>query len=109
DGFLRYQQRLCVLNVDELRNQILIEAHSFQYSIHPGATKMYRDLWKVYWWNGMKKDILEFVAKCLNYQQVKVKHHKVGGLAQNISITTWKWEYLNMDFITSLSSTRQHF
>ncbi|WMV41435.1 hypothetical protein MTR67_034820 [Solanum verrucosum] len=55
DGVLRYQCRLCVLNVDDLRDQILSEAHSYRYSIHPRATKMYRDLWEVYWWNGMKK------------------------------------------------------
>ncbi|KAH0665271.1 hypothetical protein KY290_027543 [Solanum tuberosum] len=40
------------------------------YSIHPGATKMYHDLRKIYWWNRMKKDIAGFVAKCPNCQQV---------------------------------------
>jgi len=28
NGVLRYQSRLCVLNVDELRDQILMESHS---------------------------------------------------------------------------------
>ncbi|WMV50609.1 hypothetical protein MTR67_043994, partial [Solanum verrucosum] len=63
DGVLRYQGQFCVLNVDELRQQILLEDHNSSYSIHLGATKIYRDLWEVYWWNGMKKDIAEFVAK----------------------------------------------
>ncbi|KAH0657090.1 hypothetical protein KY285_031972 [Solanum tuberosum] len=44
DGVLRYQGRLCVPNVEDLREQILEEAHSSRYSIHPGATKMYCDL-----------------------------------------------------------------
>jgi len=44
DGVLQYQGRLCIPNVDELRNQILIEYHSSWYSIHPIATMMYRDL-----------------------------------------------------------------
>ncbi|WMV58916.1 hypothetical protein MTR67_052301 [Solanum verrucosum] len=78
DGVLRFQGRLCVLNVNELREQILTEAHSSQYSIHPGATKIYRDLREVYWWNGMKKDIVGFVAKCPNYQQLRVEHQKPG-------------------------------
>ncbi|WMV45492.1 hypothetical protein MTR67_038877 [Solanum verrucosum] len=43
-----------------------------------GATKMYRDLRGIYWWNGMKKDIVGFVAKCPNCQQVKVENHKLG-------------------------------
>ena len=66
DGVLCYQGRLCVPNVGELRQHILAEAHNSRYSIHPGATKMYRDLREVYWWNGMQKHIENFVAKCPN-------------------------------------------
>ncbi|KAH0637947.1 hypothetical protein KY290_036496 [Solanum tuberosum] len=72
DGVLRYQGRLCVPDVGELRQHILTEAHNSRYSIHPGATKMYRDLREVYWWNGMKRYIADFVAKCPNCEQVKV-------------------------------------
>ena len=62
DGVLRYQGRLCVPDVGELRQHILAEAHKSRHSIHPGSTKMYRDLRKVYWWNGMKRDIGDFVV-----------------------------------------------
>ena len=68
DGVLRYKGRLCVPNVGELRQHILAEAHNSRYSIHPGATKMYRDLREIYWWNGMKRDIADFVSKCPNCQ-----------------------------------------
>ncbi|XP_070017666.1 uncharacterized protein [Nicotiana sylvestris] len=44
DGALRMQGRLCVPNVDGLRELILQEAHSSQYSIHPDALKMYQKL-----------------------------------------------------------------
>ena len=57
DGVLRYQGRLCVPDVGELRQHILAEAHNSRYSIHPGAIKMYRDLREVYWWIGIKRDI----------------------------------------------------
>ena len=80
DGVLRYQGRLCVPDVRELREHILAEAHNTRYSIHPGATKMYRDLWEIYWWNGMKRDITYFVSKCPNCKQVKVEHQKPGGI-----------------------------
>ncbi|KAH0697960.1 hypothetical protein KY289_015442 [Solanum tuberosum] len=95
----RYQGRLCVLDVDGLREKILDEAHGSRYSIHSGATKMYRNLRKVYWWNGLKKDITDFVAKCLICQQVKAEHLRPGGLSQDIDIPTWKWEDVNMDFV----------
>ncbi|WMV33404.1 hypothetical protein MTR67_026789 [Solanum verrucosum] len=68
---------------------------------------MYHDLREAYWWNGMKKDIAGFVAKCPNCQQVKVEHKKPGGLSQDISIPTWKWEDLNMDFLVGLPRTRR--
>ena len=64
---LKYQDRLCIPEVDGLQERILEEAHSSRYSIHPSSTKMYRDLREIYWWEGMKKDITEFVAKCSNY------------------------------------------
>ena len=67
-GRLRLGTRLCVPNVDELRKEIMEEAHFSAYSIHPGSTKMYHDLKDTYWWNGMKKDIAEFMSKYLTCQ-----------------------------------------
>ncbi|XP_069148178.1 uncharacterized protein [Solanum lycopersicum] len=80
DGVLCYQGRLFVPDVGELRKHILEEAHKSKFFIHPGDTKIYRNLQEVYWWNGMKRDITYFVNKCPNCQQVKVEHHKPGGL-----------------------------
>ena len=51
DSVLRYQGRLCVPDVGELRQHIFAESHNSRYSINPGATKMYHDLREVYWWN----------------------------------------------------------
>jgi len=100
---------LCVPNIDNIREQILSEVHISQYSIQPEATQIYRDLVEVYLWYGNKKSIVECVAKCLHCQQVKVEHQKAGGLSQDISIPTWKWEDLNMNFIVGLLHTRwQH-
>ncbi|XP_070030483.1 uncharacterized protein [Nicotiana sylvestris] len=66
DGVLRLQGCLCVPNIDGLRERILEEAHILRYFIHSGDTKMYRDLRQHYWWRRMKKDIVEYVARCLN-------------------------------------------
>jgi hypothetical protein len=40
----RFKNRICVLEIDSLRETILKEAHDSNYSIHPGSTKMYQDL-----------------------------------------------------------------
>ncbi|XP_070019561.1 uncharacterized protein [Nicotiana sylvestris] len=63
DGVLRLQGRVCVPNMDGLRELILEEAHSSRYSIHPGAVKMCQDLRQHYWWRRMKKDIVAYVAQ----------------------------------------------
>jgi len=44
DGTLRFHNRLCVRRNEELRKQIVEEAHSNRYSVHLGGTKTYRDL-----------------------------------------------------------------
>ncbi|XP_070036773.1 uncharacterized protein [Nicotiana tomentosiformis] len=109
DGVLRYQGCLCVPSVGELCAKILSEAHYSRYAVHPGATKMYRDLRQIYWWNGMKKDIAEMVAQCPNCQQVKAEHQRPGGLTQCIELPLWKWDMINMDFITGLPHTPRRY
>ncbi|XP_070015353.1 uncharacterized protein [Nicotiana sylvestris] len=74
DGVLRMQGRICMPNVDGLRELILEEAYSLQYFIHSGAVKMYQDLRQHYWWRRMKKVIMGFLAWCLNCPQVKYEH-----------------------------------
>jgi hypothetical protein len=47
---LWFKQRICVLEIEHLRQLILREAHDSTYSIHPGSTKMYQDLKEKYLW-----------------------------------------------------------
>ncbi|XP_073128520.1 uncharacterized protein [Henckelia pumila] len=69
DGCFRYTGRLVVTNLIDLKEDILRKAHCSRHSIHPGIRKMYHILKAHYWWEGMKKDISDFVAKCLTCQQ----------------------------------------
>ena len=71
NGMIVKGQRMCVLEYGELKREIMEEAHSSAYAMHPGSTKMYRTLKEHYWWNGMKKEIAGFVSRCLTCQQVK--------------------------------------
>ncbi|MCI93204.1 hypothetical protein A2U01_0114502, partial [Trifolium medium] len=50
---------------------ILEEGHRSNLRIHPGVTKMYQDLRKMFWWLGMKKETAEFVYACLTCQKSK--------------------------------------
>jgi hypothetical protein len=43
EGTLWYKGRICVLNIKELKDKILCEAHESAYCIHRGGNKMYHD------------------------------------------------------------------
>ena len=56
---------------------------------------------KEYLWPNMKKKVVEFIARCIECQQVKVEHQHPAGLLQALPIPNWKWEVISLDFITS--------
>ncbi|KAL8133603.1 hypothetical protein AgCh_008888 [Apium graveolens] len=51
---LWFFSRIWIPHVPELKNEILQEAHNSRFSIHPGSTKIYRDLKQNFWWPNMK-------------------------------------------------------
>ena len=57
----------------------------------------------------MKKDVLEFVTKCIVCKKVKAEHQVPSGLLQPIRVPEWKWDRITMDFMVGLPSTgRKH-
>jgi hypothetical protein len=61
-GSLWLGKQICVPNLKHIKESILREAHYSAYLIHPGSTKMYKDLKTRYWLYGMKRDIAEYVS-----------------------------------------------
>jgi hypothetical protein len=105
-GTLWLGKWICVPNLKPIEESILREAHDSAYSIHPGSTKMYKDLKTHYWWYGMKRDIAEYVSLCDTCQRVKAEHQRPVGLLQPLKIPEWKWEEVGMDFIVGLPRTQ---
>ncbi|GKA90447.1 putative reverse transcriptase domain-containing protein [Tanacetum coccineum] len=91
--------------VDEFAGLQKDEAHKSKYFVHPGDDKMYYDLRDRYWWPGMKNDIAEYVSKCLTCLKVKIEHQSLSGLLQQPEIPVWKWEGIDMDFMTKFPRT----
>ena len=44
-----------------LREEILREFHCSCFAVHSGGTMMYHDLYRQYYWSGMKKHVSDFV------------------------------------------------
>jgi hypothetical protein len=91
DEILMYRGRIYVPNSQELKNMILREMHNVPYVGHPGYQKTIADVKSQYYWPGIKKEVVDFIAKCLECQKVKVEHRHLAGLIQPLPIPEWKW------------------
>ena len=94
-----------VPQLTDLREAILWEFHYSRFAVHPSDTKMYRDLRRQYYLNGMKRHVGDFVRWCLTCQQVKAEHQRPARLLQPLEVVEWKWEHVTMDFVTHLPQT----
>ena len=74
DGILTYKGRIYIPNVVDLRRVVMDEIHQAPYSSHPGYEKIIAITRKKYFWPGMKKDMAEYISRCVKCQQVKVEH-----------------------------------
>ena len=50
----------------------------------------------------MKRDVSEFVTKCMVCQKVKAEHQVPSGLLHLIKLPEWKWDRIIMDFLVGL-------
>ena len=55
----------------------------------------------------MKRDVSEFVTKCLVCQRVKAEDQVLSRLLEPIRIPEWKWDRITMDFVVRLPLTRR--
>ncbi|XP_019194766.1 PREDICTED: uncharacterized protein LOC109188591 [Ipomoea nil] len=116
DGVLRYKNRVCIpASYDQWKRRILEEGHNTPYSVHPGGDKLYKDVKGFFWWPNMKKEVAEFVGKCLNCQKVKAERCKYHGVPRDIvsdrdpRFLSQFWESLQAALGTKLSlSTAFH-
>ena len=105
-GVRRFTSRIWIPNIPELKEEIMHEAHNSRYSIHPGSTKMYQDIKGNFWWPNMKREIADWVSRCLTCQKIKAEHQRPSGLLQPLEIPEWKWEHVTMDFIVGLPKSK---
>ena len=70
-GMLYYKGRIYIPNQSQIKNLILDEFHTSHYAGHPGYQKMITAIRRNYFWPGMKKDVTEYLAQCLECQQIK--------------------------------------
>ena len=50
----------------------------------------------------MKNEVAEYIARCIEFQQVKAEHQHLEGILQPLLIPDWKWKIISLNFITWL-------
>jgi hypothetical protein len=68
EGMLTYRNKLYISSCDDLKRFIMDELHKRPYTGHPGYQKMITGTRKQFYWPGMKKDIVDYLANCLECQ-----------------------------------------
>lgn len=108
-GLIKFRYKIYVLDSSELKKTILRGFHAKPCLGHRGYQNTLTTVKNIYHWSNLKKDVIEFVARCLDCQQLKAECKHPSGLLQPILIPEWKWEVISMYFIIGfLRTSRQH-
>jgi len=76
--------------------------HNVPYVGHLGYQKTIEIVISQYFWLGMKKNVVDYIGRCMECQRVKVEHTHPIGLLQPFPIPEWKWKVVTIDFIIKL-------
>ena len=68
DGILTHKNIIYIPNVVDLRRVVMDEIHQAPYSGHPGYQKTIATARKQYFLPGMKKDMAEYISRCMKCQ-----------------------------------------
>jgi hypothetical protein len=85
-----YKGKVYVPNSREMKNTMLREMHNMSYARHPRYQKSISTIRSQYFWPRMKKEVINYITRCLECQKVKVGHRHPVGLLQPLSILEWK-------------------
>ena len=104
--WLNNARQILVPESPSLRHELIHELHSVPTCGHTGARRTYEHIARSFKWQGMRKDINDFVHKCHQCQINKASNQSPGGLLNPVEIPDRPWECISMDLITSLPTTK---
>ncbi|MCO5580733.1 hypothetical protein L7F22_034603 [Adiantum nelumboides] len=100
DGYLLHGNRLCITH--SLCEKVMYKSHAPPYAGHRGIQSTLRAIEINFYWPTMKRDIPDYVSKCVVCQKTKFDRGKQPGLLQPLPILDSPWESISMDFIFGL-------
>jgi hypothetical protein len=95
DGLLTHQERLVVAADDDLRTQLIREAHAQVSTAHPGRTKTRKIIGDRYYWPGMVADIDHYVVDGQQSHETKHQAYLNHYPSQKDPGSTYPWTSTN--------------
>ena len=101
-GLLRYDDRIWVLDSNDLRLRILLNNHDHPIAGHYGQNKTLDLLQRNYTWPGVRTYIKDYCKSCTTCARSKPPRHRPYGNLRQLSIPKKPWNLISMDFIEQL-------
>lgn len=98
EGLLLYQERLVVPDVNNLRTELIREAHCQVSTAHPGKNKTRKIINCRYYWPRMVADIDRYIRNCEDCRRATIPRDKTPGLLKPLPIPERPWQHISIDF-----------
>jgi hypothetical protein len=101
-GIIRKAGRIWIGANSALRTKLVAALHDSAIGGHSGTQATYQRVKKVFYWRGLKADVVQFVQQCAICQKAKSERTHPAGLLQPLPVPQGVWEDVTMDFIEGL-------
>lgn len=101
-GILRHKGRVVIGGNIALHQKIFSTFHSSAPGGHSGEKSTLARLKLVFYWPGMKEQIIKWIKECAVCMKNKAEHCPYPGLLQPLPIPEMAWTHISMDFVEGL-------
>jgi transposase InsO family protein len=101
--------QLYVPSSDEIKSQLMKEAHDSAVAGHVGVAKTLDSLTRTYYWPKMAQDVKEYISTCPSCLSIKPRNNRPPGLLHPIPHPLRRWQQVTLDLITGLPRTPDGF
>ena len=91
-----------------MRTEVLQMVHDDRSAGHQGVAKTLKRLQLDYLWEGMRRDVKEYVTTCHICQITKPRLHRPHGYLAEAEVPARPWSQISMDFITGLPTSKRY-
>jgi hypothetical protein len=104
-GLLQLDERIYILDIDDLCLRVLQNKHDHPISGHFGQNKTIKLICQEYVWPGLRDFVKSFCKSCTNCLRSKSQRHQPYGLLKQLPILEKPWNSISMDFIEKLPTS----